>query len=662
MVPTVLDLLGIEPPATIRGVTQSPLQGVSFAQTLDDADAPSDHHTQYFEMLGHRAIYHDGWRAVCPWPGPSFAEAGVGFGHPISADTLTELDAKGWELYHVAEDFAETRNVAGEQPREAHRADRHVVRRGRKVRRPAVDGSGLARDARREATGGRAARSLRLLPEHAVDPVLRRAAGAQPSPQHHRQRRDPRRGRRGRAALPGLGGGRLLAVHQGRQLHYVHNYVGRELLQSLLTRAAARRVPTSSASSSSRRASRTWPKGRGHRVGSSSTSTARSSATQALPGARHRSSSTPATHLRRQPGLPGDRDYRPRSGSPARSLRHRRHLRRAHQGRRSRDETAPRAPVEGLRFRASTDAKAEVAGGPPEPSPRRPSVPALTSAAADISRSKGRTRFPDVRSPRELARAALGFHRCAVVELFRGAHRRPMVSPRPRALVQSPAWRPSRSNSRPWRFPRWPPASPFLKDDRPCLAAGARARRRGYYTRSELLLVCEWKTGRSKSLVARNIEEDVKFVTGEVLSVSDERTRMSTMCWLWGVDVPTASALLFPVFPDHDPIIYVRALESLGQPKPRHYSLKLIGRRYLDACRTIAEERRPDQDARQGLVASIGRGDLCEVLAAVPGREVNCATTAVVHRTPAHTSVTEAPPSPSTPAQLPHEFFVQSPG
>ena len=38
------------------------------------------HHTQYFEMFGHRAIYHDGWRAVCPWPGPSFTEAGVGFG------------------------------------------------------------------------------------------------------------------------------------------------------------------------------------------------------------------------------------------------------------------------------------------------------------------------------------------------------------------------------------------------------------------------------------------------------------------------------------------------------------------------------------------------------------------------------------------------------
>ena len=69
MVPTVLDTLGIEPPESIRGVTQSPLEGVSFAHTFDDGEAPSMHITQYFEMLGHRSIYHDGWRAVCPWPG-----------------------------------------------------------------------------------------------------------------------------------------------------------------------------------------------------------------------------------------------------------------------------------------------------------------------------------------------------------------------------------------------------------------------------------------------------------------------------------------------------------------------------------------------------------------------------------------------------------------
>ncbi len=114
MVPTVLDLLGIDPPATIKGVPQSPIQGVSFAHTLNDGTAATKHHTQYFEMIGNRAIDHDGWRAVCPWPGPSFAEAKQPFGAPISADALSELDASGWELYHVAEDFTESHNVAAD--------------------------------------------------------------------------------------------------------------------------------------------------------------------------------------------------------------------------------------------------------------------------------------------------------------------------------------------------------------------------------------------------------------------------------------------------------------------------------------------------------------------------------------------------------------------
>jgi arylsulfatase len=112
MVPTVLDALGVEPPSAIRGVTQAPIEGVSFAHTFADDTAASNHVTQYFEMLGHRSIYHDGWRAVCPWPGTSFTESGRPFGTPIPAETLTELDATGWELYHVAEDVAENHDLA----------------------------------------------------------------------------------------------------------------------------------------------------------------------------------------------------------------------------------------------------------------------------------------------------------------------------------------------------------------------------------------------------------------------------------------------------------------------------------------------------------------------------------------------------------------------
>lgn len=113
MVPTVLDALGIPAPSVIRGVTQSPIQGISFAASFTDAKAESRHHTQYFEMFGHRSLYHDGWRAVCPLPGPSFAEAGAGFGElELTEEKLRELDAKGWELYDLVNDFAETKNVA----------------------------------------------------------------------------------------------------------------------------------------------------------------------------------------------------------------------------------------------------------------------------------------------------------------------------------------------------------------------------------------------------------------------------------------------------------------------------------------------------------------------------------------------------------------------
>jgi arylsulfatase len=112
MVPTVLDALGIEPPTQVRGVTQSPMQGFSLKTAFDDGKAADLHITQYFEMFGHRSLYHDGWRAVCPWPGTSFVESNLLFGAPITYDKLIELDAKGWELYDLRKDFAETNNLA----------------------------------------------------------------------------------------------------------------------------------------------------------------------------------------------------------------------------------------------------------------------------------------------------------------------------------------------------------------------------------------------------------------------------------------------------------------------------------------------------------------------------------------------------------------------
>jgi arylsulfatase A-like enzyme len=119
MLPSVLEAVGVEPPDTIRGVPQSPVEGVSFVHTFDDPDAPTKNVTQYFEMFGHRSLDSDGWRAVCPWPGASYTEAGVigrRVGDPITPELLEQLDNEEWELYHIVEDPTESRNVAAEHP------------------------------------------------------------------------------------------------------------------------------------------------------------------------------------------------------------------------------------------------------------------------------------------------------------------------------------------------------------------------------------------------------------------------------------------------------------------------------------------------------------------------------------------------------------------
>jgi arylsulfatase A-like enzyme len=229
MVPTVLDLLGIEPPATIRGVTQSPMHGVSFAPALDDAAAPTRHHTQYFEMLGHRAIYHDGWRAVCPWPGPSFTEAGFGFGQPITAEKLTELDATGWELYHVAEDFAENHDLSAEHRDKLIALIATWYAEAGKYGVLPVDGSGLARMVAEKPLVAAPRDRYVYLPNTQSVPFF---AGPRVLNRPHSITADvqiPDGGAEGVLLCQGTAaGGYSLYVKDGR-LHYVHNYVGRSL-------------------------------------------------------------------------------------------------------------------------------------------------------------------------------------------------------------------------------------------------------------------------------------------------------------------------------------------------------------------------------------------------------------------------------------------------
>jgi len=226
MVPTVLEALGLQAPASIRGVTQSPIEGHSFAQALNDGKAPSKHITQYFEMMGHRSIYHDGWRAVCPWPGTSFKEAGMFFGAPIDKDKLTELDAKGWELYHIEKDFAENHNVAAEnRPKLIEMIATWYVEAGKYNVLP-VDSRGVLRfaDPRPQIAADRT--SYTVYPGTQMVPVN---AGPQVLNRPHSITADVEIGKGGaEGALLSAGdvqGGFTFYV-QGGKLHYVYNYVG----------------------------------------------------------------------------------------------------------------------------------------------------------------------------------------------------------------------------------------------------------------------------------------------------------------------------------------------------------------------------------------------------------------------------------------------------
>jgi arylsulfatase A-like enzyme len=110
IVPTILEAAGIKAPATVSGISQKPIEGVSMAYTFDkaNANAPSKHETQYFEMVGNRAIYHDGWVAATTPP-----EAPWLLGTGKLPDLITGYN---WELYNLADDYSENKDLAKANP------------------------------------------------------------------------------------------------------------------------------------------------------------------------------------------------------------------------------------------------------------------------------------------------------------------------------------------------------------------------------------------------------------------------------------------------------------------------------------------------------------------------------------------------------------------
>ncbi len=153
IVPTILEAAGIPAPATINGITQRPVEGVSMRYTWDkaNANAQTRHRTQYFEMLGNRAIYHDGWvaattPATLPWE--------------LSTKTPPDvITGYSWELYNVKDDPTQFNDLAATMPKKLKQLQALFYAEAKKYNVLPLDNSTLARwnTPRPDLTAGRTA-------------------------------------------------------------------------------------------------------------------------------------------------------------------------------------------------------------------------------------------------------------------------------------------------------------------------------------------------------------------------------------------------------------------------------------------------------------------------------------------------------------------------
>jgi arylsulfatase A-like enzyme len=137
IVPTILEATGIHAPAVVDGIKQHPIEGVSLMYTFDkkNANTPSRHHTQYFEMMADRGIYHDGWFAGtkvmrAPWV------------HTPPKESLLDYP---WELYDLRKDWTQTEDIAAKNPRKLKEMQELFWKEAKKYQVLPLDASVTAR-------------------------------------------------------------------------------------------------------------------------------------------------------------------------------------------------------------------------------------------------------------------------------------------------------------------------------------------------------------------------------------------------------------------------------------------------------------------------------------------------------------------------------------
>ncbi|MEU8144403.1 arylsulfatase [Nonomuraea sp. NPDC048901] len=163
IVPTLFELLGLRAPAVYNGIPQLPIHGVSMAYTFDSPTEPTRKEAQYFEMFGHRAVWHDGWKAV------AFHQRG------------TPFDADRWELYHHDTDFSECNDLAQARPEQLEKMVSRFWAEAGKYDVLPLDDQGFAYRAKIPRPGSPRMRTtftyypgMAHLPGAAVPPVMNR--------------------------------------------------------------------------------------------------------------------------------------------------------------------------------------------------------------------------------------------------------------------------------------------------------------------------------------------------------------------------------------------------------------------------------------------------------------------------------------------------------
>ena len=209
IVPTILEATGIPQPKVVDGIPQSPIEGVSMAYTFDkaNANAPSTHKTQYFEMMGDHAIYHDGWIASTKVMRPPWDVLG-----PVSQDPA----GFPWELYDLTQGLDAVRERRRQVPGEAQGAAEPVLGRGEEV--PGAAARCVGGDAARHAAAQPHRRPQRVhlvrradrhaerrRADHSQLVVQLQGRGGDPAGRRRRHDRDPGRPLRRLRLLPAEG-------------------------------------------------------------------------------------------------------------------------------------------------------------------------------------------------------------------------------------------------------------------------------------------------------------------------------------------------------------------------------------------------------------------------------------------------------------------------